>query len=311
MIQTEFGVFDGDKWEGVCKICFYRMYEEQNEIYTHIEASPGDDGLEGFTRTGKAFQCYCPDRNYSAEELYQKQIAKINKDLRKLKDKEEAIKKHLGNVKIKTWFLVTPEIRKKEIVAYCNKKTEEVKEWNLSIVDNSNFNVTAVDIAFVLPYLKIALNSIDQKIQYNPTERVSEGNVIQYKGDESYLVGNVINKHRKKLNQQNVGTDANIDKLTHKTIKHYLDGRKVLEMWQNESPKEYEKFRRIIGQEEEDIEELCLFPNENHNQRYKEVKERTIEKLSTAFQHIDEITIRDLANYVIADWLLRCPLNFV
>ncbi len=62
MIDTEYGKFDGDKWEKICQICFKRKYEE--DCYIEIIASPGDFGIEGFTRTGKAFQCYCPDFNY-------------------------------------------------------------------------------------------------------------------------------------------------------------------------------------------------------------------------------------------------------
>lgn len=311
MIQTEFGTFDGDKWEQICKICFYRMYEEQDEVYFHIEATPGDDGLEGFTNKGKAFQCYCPDNNYTADELHKHLTVKINNDLNKLKDRHDALKKHLGDVKIKTWYFVTPDIRKNEIIAYCNKKTNDVRNWKLSIIDNDNFVVNPVNIDFIRPYLATALGSINQKLAFRPTNKTNISEIANYEGsDQGYLVVNAKTKHTKQLDQG--GADiAHADHLTHKTIEYYLEGKKVLALWQNQTPKDFEKFEQIISQEEDDIQLSSMFPNGNHQQRYLEVKNKVEEKLISNFQNLHYTTIKDLSNYVIADWILRCPLNFV
>ena len=54
MITTKYGEFDGNKWEAVCQVCFKHKYEEDS--YQEIKASPGDHGIEGFTRKGDAFQ---------------------------------------------------------------------------------------------------------------------------------------------------------------------------------------------------------------------------------------------------------------
>ena len=309
MLQTDFGPMDGDKWEQICKICFHRMYED--EIYTHIEASPGDDGIEGFTDSGKAFQCYCPDFSYSASELHINLTIKVNDDLKKLKNKEKELKKHLGNTKIKTWYLVTPEIRKKEIIAYCNKKTDEVKGWGLVILDNENFKVTVVDIAFIKPFIPLAILGLSEKTIYSPAETTAD-DIKRYSkdNDNGYLVENAQTKHTKQLEQGGANTSAS-DNLTHNTIKHYLQGKKTLELWKQQQPKEFEKFEKLISHEEEDIERQCLFPSENHNQLYNNVKEKLEELLMTNFSYIDNSTIKDLSKYVIADWILRCPLNFV
>lgn len=53
MIKTEFGTFDGNKWESISQLCFKNNFRE--ESYQEIKATPGDYGIEGFTRTGKVF----------------------------------------------------------------------------------------------------------------------------------------------------------------------------------------------------------------------------------------------------------------
>ena len=309
MLQTEFGSFDGDKWEQICKVCFYRMYDG-DELYIHIEATPGDDGIEGFTTKGKVFQCYCPDRSYSSEELYEKQRDKINTDLKKLKNKECEIKKHLGGIKIKAWYLITPEIRKKEIIAYCNKKAEEVRSWSLSIIDNANFMVIAVDIDFIRPELSSVLLSVNKKIIYTPKEQTTDDDIQKYKNDESYLVDNAIDKHSKQLIQG--GADiSKASQLTHKTISNYLDGKKILNLWSDQIPTEFEKFKMIIRQEEDEIEHQSLYPSEDHYKRYTELKKNIEAKIRDNFGQLDVSTIKSLSNFIVADWILRCPLNFI
>lgn len=82
MIKCKFGDFDGDSWEAFCQQCLILKFK--NEGYQELYASNGDLGIEGFTRTGIVFQCYCPDDDYDPQTLYEKQRNKITQDLNKL-----------------------------------------------------------------------------------------------------------------------------------------------------------------------------------------------------------------------------------
>ena len=69
MFKTKYGPFNGDSWEDLCQQIFKNKFE--SEGYQEMKASPGDFGVEGFTKkTGVAFQCYCPDSLYTQDELY-------------------------------------------------------------------------------------------------------------------------------------------------------------------------------------------------------------------------------------------------
>ena len=141
MYHTKHGLFDGDSWEQIMQICFRLKYE--SEYYQPIPASSGDCGIEGFTKTGKVFQCYCPDNNINSPALYEKQRDKITKDLKKLSLYQERLKLFLSGVKIKEWIFVTPENRMNDLIIHCNNKVSEVVGWDLSIIDKT-FNIVII-----------------------------------------------------------------------------------------------------------------------------------------------------------------------
>lgn len=62
MIKGKYSTYDGNSWEDFCQICLKLKFE--SEGYQELPAWQGDMGIEGFTRTGKVFQCYCPDDDY-------------------------------------------------------------------------------------------------------------------------------------------------------------------------------------------------------------------------------------------------------
>lgn len=307
MLETAFGTFDGDSWEKICQICFKLKY--RNEQYIEIIASPGDYGIEGFTKSGKVFQCYCPDHLYTRDELYNYQRNKITKDLKKLKRYEKEIKKCIGDTLIKEWIFVTPNFSKNDIVAHCTSKTEEIKQLGLSII-HPDFVVLPQDIEYLIPYIGNALSSVDKKILVSPLSVVNEDTIGIYKGSDSSLVDNALRKHEARLKQNNRDSQKLIERLTYKTIKHFLDGKEIIDLWKDLIQEDYERFIRIVSQYEDEVEELCMFPTDDFNNRLNKIKTILYDKIRSNFNRLDDIMVQDLTNYVIADWILRCPIDF-
>lgn len=63
---------DGDQWESFCHTCL--KHRHQNDNYKPVDAvsykpidekDKGDYGLDGYTATGIAYQCYLPENKYS------------------------------------------------------------------------------------------------------------------------------------------------------------------------------------------------------------------------------------------------------
>ena len=117
-------------------------------------------------------------------------------------------------------------------------------------------------------------------------------------------------KHESRLIQNGASTPQKVDRLTDRTIRHFLDGKEILDRWKNLIPEEYERFIKVVSLYEEEVEEICLFPTDNFNKRLESIKIDLREKIEQSFSRLDPITIQELTNHVIADWILRCPINF-
>src|SRR5438270_5241601 len=74
---------DGKEWqEYVISLLFIRYATDLIEI---PDKDKGDGGLEAYSLTGHAYQCYAPEGLNSVTQLAQKHKDKINRDLNKFK----------------------------------------------------------------------------------------------------------------------------------------------------------------------------------------------------------------------------------
>lgn len=306
MYQTQYGLFDGDSWERLCQVCFRLKYEQEG--YQPIEASPGDFGIEGFTRTGKVFQCYCPESDYSADELYNKQRDKITYDLRKLQTYDKELLKYLGSVKINQWIFVSPASRKKELIEHCVAKAEEYRKKKLSHLA-ATFDVLFHDIDFFSKELPVALGQVKIKMEL-PSKSIDEQDASNWSVTQGTLVANAIRKHRARFNPIPADIDERIETLTSGSIKYYLEGYDKLRNWETQYQTRYERFQLITAHYEKRVKEKCLFSVSDHNKMLDEIKKELIDKIQLEFSELGSITVEDLADHIMAKWILECPIDF-
>lgn len=106
------------------------------------DKSGGDGGLEAFTSSGVAWQCYAPENEPLKPKVrYELQRGKITTDLKKLYDHPDRVEELLGEVILTDWVLLTPKNESADLVAHCSSKTAEVRGWGLSFID-STFRVS-------------------------------------------------------------------------------------------------------------------------------------------------------------------------
>jgi len=308
MIRTEFGTFDGNKWESVSQLCFKNNFRE--ESYQEIKATPGDFGIEGFTRTGKVFQCYCPNEHYSTKDLYENQRDKISKDLKKLKTYQKQLKKVLGTTKIKKWYFVTPIYAKNDIVQHCSRKKEEVKSWNLSIIDNNDFEVIFEDISFLHPFLNTAIENSKIKINVAPATQIESSDKLKWKGSKISLIENSQKKNTHRINKTSSNLDSKLDKLVDKNVENYLEGNNILIKWKEDYPIDYEFFLDITSSIESEVEERCITSTKEPSELYEEFRALLKNELQNSYKNLAPQMIAKLTNWALADWIFRCPINF-
>ncbi len=117
--------YDGDEWQGfVIQLLFLRYQADLTEIPDdHV----GDGGIEAFASDGCAFQCYAPEGPASFAELAAKHKKKISTDIKKFIKNRELLTELFGDTKIRKWVLVVPNHCSADVVAWCQKKTQEVR----------------------------------------------------------------------------------------------------------------------------------------------------------------------------------------
>lgn len=306
MYKTVHGNFNGTTWEEFCQVCFKLKYE--NDGYQEMPAWQGDLGIEGFTRTGILFQCYCPDEDYNPDKLYETQRDKITSDLRKLVHNETELKKYLKDIKVKQWLFITPGYKKKDIVKHCHEKAEEYRKRNLSILA-PDFDVLIRDIDFFSVEIPIVLIYKNRKIGINPEEKTDE-EIADWSSKEISLVNVAVTKHGQRIPEKVNNRPQKINALTQITVGHFLNGNITVKIMEEKYPQDYEKFRRVVGLFERKVVEMCSTNDGDNNALYKRIEVELRQKLKEAFAYIDDETIDRLTEQVLADWLLRCPINF-
>lgn len=308
MYKTVYGTFTGNNWEEFCQQCFKKKYE--HEGYQEMPATfKGDLGIEGFTtRTGKVFQCYCPDEEYIPTKLYEAQRDKITTDLKKLQTYQVELKPYLSGTKIKEWIFVTPGYSNKELVRHCRDKAAEYRSLNLDHLD-AEFDVFVHDIEFFSSEIPTVLNFRNEKIGIETPNRPNN-EIMDWQNKEISLVSNANKKHKARVPATKDNVDQKVNNLTHKSITDFLNGEAMIRVWAEKYQEQYEKFIKVIDLFEKSVEARCAVHDGNNNELYKSIETDLRTKLKESFSFLDDLMIDRLTNKVMADWILRCPINF-
>lgn len=307
MYKTPYGNFNGDSWEDFCQLCFKLKYE--NDGYQEMPAWQGDLGIEGFTRTGIFFQCYCPDIEYNPDKLYEVQRDKITTDLGKLVTYEKELKAYLKTIKVTKWIFVTPEYKKKDLVKHCQDKAEEYRKITLSILA-TDFDVLVHDIEFYSEQIPIFLNFREKKLDIDAKEKKSITEIADWKSKSISLVDNAIKKHKQRIPEKAKNIDEKVNNLTQKSVSDFLNGDGMIRKWAEKYQDQYEKFQKVVDQFEKRVEEKCAVSDGNSNLLYNEIETELKEKIKASFNFLDDTMIDRLTARVMADWILRCPISF-
>ena len=83
-----------------------------------------------------------------------------------------------------------------------------------------------------------------------------------------------------------------------------------MKKWQSDYTEDFEKYIKIISQVEERVVEECMFQISDNNLLYQKFSTLIEVKIKEGFPYLDQAMIQNLCNQVMADWILRCPIDF-
>lgn len=306
VFHTAYGAFDGNSWERLCQLVFKRKFTDDG--YTHIPATPGDYGLEGFTKTtGCGYQCYCPDKLYPPKELYEKQRDKITADLKKLQTNEADLMKVLGTTKLRRWHLVTPTIAHNDLIKHAQAKEAEVRGWNLPILA-PDFQVLVHDADHYATEIQEMKLAVGQALDFGGLPAVLPD---LNDGSETYEK-NIMRKTRTRLAKAPADKlEGRVARLYAKTLREFLDHGPHLKRINDTAPTVHSRLARLINGYKAEVGERCFTwegtPQELTDKIRDGLTERIVRELAPA---IGETDAADIARMIVARWIAVCEVDY-
>ena len=299
-MKTSLGQMDGDMWEEYCQKILRLRYEDYQEVPAQFG---GDYGIEGFTRSGIVFQCYCPDEDPSGRDLYEKQRDKITSDIKKLVKNASAISA-LGAGAIREWHFLTPIYNSRHLVSHCRTKESEVQSRSLETV-HSEFTI----------YLKTEDDYIPERQTY-----IGAGGLrVQPSGEEPPLEelkklltsdNEIVLNIKTKLKKLVLASDQRTDLIT-QSVRGYIVGKYELQILNEKFPSTCVSVVQLKSATESQLPMRMLSCSDNHGAILREILQEYEGKLNTDFSgSLSSALIARLSTEAISDWLGRCPLNF-
>lgn len=300
---------DGDSWESLCNECYRIHYKDDH--YTEIPAaSLGDAGIEGFTASGVVTQCYCPERQYSDDELYEHQRSKMTKDIGKLLKNGERLKK-LGVPVIKEWHFLIPEYRDKRIIEHAEQKRIEILEEKRK--NPQKYDYIADDFKI---WIKTAANyrvEITRLIRGTLTDvklnfAVLKTDEIKWSTCDSEKVENIKRKVKAIIGDAN----DDLDNLVNMYLNCYMNGINILNMLHDNFPDVYEDIVQLeqTYRKEVQLKTMMNTKKEINSQLFNEILDDFGDKLEKDFKYLNSASIMELKLDIVSGWLADCSMKF-
>ncbi|WP_278475466.1 hypothetical protein [Turicibacter sanguinis] len=303
--------YDGDEWEEIIDNCYRLRYQANG--YQKIHANfKGDAGIEGYTKSGIVYQCYCPEKQYTDVELWEKQRDKVTKDINKLITNGKMLKE-LGVLKIKEWHFVTPEQRDKRLLMHCETKRQEVlqkrDELSLDYIDEDFLILVKIGQDFVEEINKLVYlgkNKFD--IRLGAIES------IDYDECDSQKIDNIKRKIGRVFNPDDGASQkARYDKLVNLMVEYYLKGIKIKDDIKKVNLDLYEKIISVDTTFKGEVEMRCVIAplDAIPSNIFKEIASDFEEELKKIMGDvlIDE-SIAELKWNLLSAWMADCPMDF-
>ncbi|MDR7278380.1 hypothetical protein [Catenuloplanes atrovinosus] len=295
-------LWQGEDWEKWCLQLLQLAYG-RDSVQPVPARHKGDLGIEAFTHDGHAFQCYAVQEPVPTKERYEKQRDKLTTDIGKLLIKKEDFIRMLGSIQLHCYFFMLPLWDSKELVQHATTKALEVKSWDLPFIDSSNFRIMiANDDSFADARGKLLARPPDlvsiSPVNSDDTSAWISENSEPYETIDRKLTNIFTEEERRK---------RYIESLLGK----HIESGNTLEKLRTRFPDQWEVAVATIRSQESflDLEHL----DGSKPPSTTLVKEIVNDLRNTLTRDVNLIgpgAINGIAWGTIADWLIRCPLDF-
>ena len=296
-------IWTGDEWEAHVRLLL-KHHHGAGEYQDVPARAGGDYGVEGFTRSGHAYQCYCAEGILSVSQLYERQRDKMTVDVKKFIVNRNELCRLFGSTVIRRWLLVVPEFHGPAIVEHASKKADEVRAASLPYVAQDFAVGVITDDEFAVARQQIAgvgLGQIRVAVPGSPPD------VDAWGAANSSLLNMLVAKVAR------LPTLADVEqreRFVARMVESYQRGQVMLEHLRSLYPDVFERLIDCKSARERLLELECLAGTSPGTQLLNRELSELRAELTRALPGVAPTTISDLVAEAVADWLMRCPLDF-
>lgn len=289
----------GEDWEAWCMLLIRRRYGAE-QVQVVPAKHKGDLGIEAFTYDGCAFQCYAAQEPIPVAERYEKQRDKLTRDLAKLEIKKSEFVKMLGSVRIRRYMLMVPFFDSHELVQHASTKSKEYRAKCLAHLD-SDFQVVIVD--------EVAYSDEAEALRLRPEILVdvpdqTAQDVQTWKTINGISVATADRKLR-----HLIANDPQRLTVLESLIMQYIKGENALGSLRQKYPDNWELTERYRNNKEGLL--VLQYPTGSLNIRsLAQIAKEIDDEIKLVVPAADAMLRTTLAWASIADWIMRCPLDF-
>lgn len=306
------GYMNGNAWEELCVQCYRIRYQDDN--YTEIPATQGGDaGIEGFTNKGIVHQCYCPERIYADNELYEHQRDKLSADIDKLKSNAKRLTS-LGVPTITEWHFNIPEYKDSRILVHAENKRKEVLEAKQNKPDD--FIHIADDFKIVIKIADDFTPEISRIIRTSLTDmKLNLAVKHSYAPDWSKCDSEKVSNIRRKIKAvmlTNEDSDE-VNSVVGIYVDCYISGIEIMSDLRVKFPEIYEDVFRLEQSYKRDVTIKTLMNTDKkmNSSLFNGILDDFHSKLKQDFASIfTEASIGELKQDLVASWLADCSMEF-
>lgn len=303
----------GEEWEKLCNSCYRMRYQEEG--YQEIPAAyRGDGGIEGFTKTGIVYQCYCPEKEYTDDDLYNHMRNKMTKDIAKfISPGYEKVLKEMGVRDVHKWQFVVPQYKDKRILVHAEKKRTEVLEYREKHMEQCDYIADdfTIDVKvasdFKVEISRIVRNDLGVKLDFT----VLRNDKIDWSGCDSQKVDNVKRKIRAVMNNIDETDEDYLDMVNY-YMESYVIGHELMEKVRTSDIELYEQILELEQAYKRDVAVKTKTNTDSsmNYQLFSKILDDFQNTLEKKFPYLTASSIGELKDDMVSSWLADCSMQF-
>lgn len=290
----------GSQWQSLCVRVLYEEYGA-GDLIEVPDHDRGDAGIEAFTISGYVFQCYAPEGEpLTNKERVKRQKNKLDDSVSKFIKNAEKLTELIPNgVKVHRYVVLVPLVSSKDVQAHANVLTDEIRIASLPYASDGICVVVQTLNAYERARQAVIARQLTKLDLPDPGS-------LDYSQIEDPQVDII---HRKLEKTDTFCDSSRRDPLVARLLENFVASEGYKGFVFDEYPDLHEQLQERLGDLESRL--TVQYPLEHTD---PDALLGTVladaESVVTDVLNTRDAKSRVLAEGQVADWLMRCPLDF-